>query len=403
MSFYSDMRNKYFLIANICNKSYVKYQGSARSISEEIPRYYDEVWIGVRKHPEKTRKITTFKDKNGNIIERAFDYSDGKLRNRLYSRESRNIDRNEHVVSVTIKDFSINKRVIPYYEELLEDFQETKPLKTLLWNLKETITNHTSINKKTGEKIISQVKIDKLDTPTKQRHTFTEFPHILNDRIQKGKKKFLSFFVNGYTDKVKTDSVVKQGVRFPESDTYLAYRALTIDDSKEPLTRRYIKEKKLQNTLIEINTDYYPKNEDDKLYAADFTPDNGSINFNRLFKPYSKARVARMARHEVEHGWQYFLRSRVAPPTTEWEEFISTTFGAIKSKKLFREAKRYTKSIKNYVALTKELEEAGKVQEYKDNYIEIKARKTGQKARTDYDKQGKSIRNSFKHIPHDFL
>jgi (p)ppGpp synthase/HD superfamily hydrolase len=110
-----------------------------------------------------------------------------------------------------------------------------------------------------------------------------------------------------------------------------------------------------------------------------------------------------MARHEVEHGWQYFLRSRIASPVTEWEEFINTTFGKIKSKKLIREARRYAKSIKNYVALTKELEEAGKVQEYKDNYIEVKARKAGQKARTDYDKQGKSIRNSFKHIPKEYL
>ena len=397
------MRNKYYLIAKICDKSYVKYKGLARSISEGTPKTVDEVWVGVKKHPEKTRKITIFKDKNGNIIEKAFDYADGKLRNRLYSRTSIKIDSNDTVDSVMIQDFYINKKVIPYYEDMLEEFEELHPMKNILWNLKQVITNHLYTQKNNGEKVLTQVKIDKLDTPTKQRHTFTEFPHIINQKIQIGKKKILSFLANGNIGKIISGSDIKQGVRFPKNDTYLAYRALSIDDAKAPLTQRFIKEKKLQSALIEINPDYYPKNEDDKLYAADFEPLNGSINFNRLFKPASKTRVVGMARHEVEHAWQYFLRARFAEPVTEWENFVYETFGGIKSKKLQKEAKRYTKSIINYVSLTKELEEAGNIQEYRDNYIEIMARKAGNKARKEYDKQGTVIRNSFKYIPKEYL
>ena len=397
------MTGKYYLMAKICGKDFAQYRGISRRISEEIPKTVDEIWIGVKKHPDKTRKITTFRDKDGNIIERAFDYSDNKLRNRLYTRRTINMNKDEIVHSVSVENYFINKRMIPYYEELLEEFEEMNPLKTILWNLKEIITNHTSINKTTGEKILSQVKIDRLDTPTKQRHTFIEFPPILNNIIQSGKKKTLSFILNGHTDKIYIDTVLKQRVRYPKNDSYLAYRALSINDSKEPLTRRFIKEKKLQKALIEINPDYYPKNEDDKLYAADFDPLNGSINFNRLCKPASKTRIAGMAKHETEHAWQYFLRSRFAEPITEWEEFIRQTFGKIKSKKLQQEAKRYVKSIKNYIALTKELEKAGKVQEYRNNYIEIKAGKAGAKARKEYDKQGKVIRNNFKHIPEQYL
>ena len=397
------MANKYFLIANIRGTSFANYRGTARSISEEIPKTVDELWVGIRKQPKKTRKITTFRDEKGNIIERAFDYADNKLRNRLYSRRTININKNETVNSTTINDYYINKRVLPFYEEFLEDYEETNPLKTILWNLKKVITNHTSINKNTGEKILSQVKVDRLDTPTKQRHTFIEFPHILNNKIQNGKRKILSFLVNGHTDKIYEGSEFKQGIRYPKNDKYLAYRALTIDDAKVPMTRRFIKEKKLEKALIEINPDYYPIYEDDKIHAADFNPTNGSINFNRLCKPASKTRVAGMAKHETEHAWQYFLRSRLVEPVTEWEEFISETFGKIRSKKLIKEAKRYTKSIKNYIALTKDLEDAGRFQEYLDNYIEIKASKAGAKIRNDYDKQGKVIRNNFKHIPKEYL
>ena len=390
-------------MAKISGRNFADYRGTARSISEKIPATVDELWVGVKKHPKKTRKITTFRDENGNVLEKAFDYADNKLRNRLYTRRSINISKDEKVDTVTINDYYINKRVIPYYEELMDEFEETNPLKNLLWNLKEIITNHTSINKETGEKVFSQVKIDNLETPTKQRHTFIEFPHILNGKIQRGKKKLLRFLVNGYTDKILKDTVVNKGVRFPERDTYHPYRALTINDAKEPLTRKFIREKKLRKALIEINPDYYPKDEDDKLYAADFDPMNGSINFNRLFKPASKTRVAGMAKHEAEHAWQYFLRSRCAMPVTEWEEFISQTFGEIKSNKLLREARRYAKSIKNYVALTKDLEDAGRIQEYKDNYIEKMASKAGAKIRKEYDIQGKVIRDNFKHIPKEYL
>ena len=399
----SNMGNKYFLITKYSGKSFAQYKGTARSISETIPKTVDEVWVGVVKHPEKIRKITTFRDEKGNIIERAFDYSDNKLRNRIYSRQSINISEDEFVNSVSVTDYFINKRMIPYYEKILDDYKDTQPLKSILWNIKEIVTNHTSINKKTGEKILSQTRIDNFEMPTKQRHTFIEFPSVINKKIQNSKKKILSFLVNAYKNQVIQGSELKIGTRYPKNDTYLAYRALSINDAKAPLTRKFIKEKKLDNDLIEINPDYYPKNKDELLYDADFDPEDGSINFNRFSKLSSKARVAEIARHESEHAWQYFLHSRYAEPTTEWETFVSENFSKIKSKKLLQEAKRYTKSIKGYVALTKDLEEAGNIQKYRSNYIEKKASKAGAKIKKEYNRQGKVIRNNFKHIPKEYL
>ena len=97
------------------------------------------------------------------------------------------------------------------------------------------------------------------------------------------------------------------------------------------------------------------------------------------------------------------MRSRVEEPNTEWEAFINDKFGNIRSKKLLREAKRYAKSILNYVSLTKELFDSGNIQKYRDNYIEIKAKQAGEREKKKYDREGKLIRNSFKHIPKEYL
>ena len=397
------MKHEYYLAAKTCGIEFSKYKGTSVRISECVPKTVDMVWIKDKNFPKILKSITTFRDENGDIIERSFDYSDGKLRNRLYTHQTTEISEEETVDSTIVRNYFINKRVLPFYNALLKDYQDVFPLKNILWNLTHILTNHLSTNNASGEKVLSQVKITNIQTPTKQCHTFIEYPHIISGKIEATKKKFMSFLVNGLTNKLVEGSVKKEGVRFPKNDKWLPFRAITIDDSKEPFTSEFLREKKLKRAKIEINPEYYPKNEDEKLYAADFDPDNGSINFNRFFEPYSKTRVIGIARHETEHAWQYFLNARFSEPTTEWEEFISQTFGKIKSKALNKEAEVYAKSIKKYVTLTKDLEKNGKIQKYRENYIEKMARKTAERLRREYDKQGKNIRSSFPYIPEEYL
>ena len=95
-------------MAKIAPKPYAKYRGTARRISEEVPEFVEELWIGKKRQPKKIRKITTFRDLNGDIIERSFDYSNGKIRNRVYTKRTLNIN-NESVESTTIRDYFIKK------------------------------------------------------------------------------------------------------------------------------------------------------------------------------------------------------------------------------------------------------------------------------------------------------
>lgn len=392
------MDSKYFLLYKTTGKNIADYSGKAIRISEVIPKTFDEVYIGIKKQPKKIRRITTFRDDNGDIIEKAFDYSDGILRNRVYINRELDISKDETVNSTIIKDYFIRKKMIPYYEDLLEKYKELHPLKNILWNLTDIITNHVSTDKKNGEKILSQVKITDIQKPTKQKHIFTEFPHSSNK-----KKKSLSFTVNGLTNKVIPNSLINNGTKIPKKDSFLAERALPIYDSKEIFANKFIKERKLNKAEVFVEPDYYPKNKTENLYAADFDPGNGSINFNRFFKPYSKAETVRIARHEVEHGWQYYLRSRFMEPSTEWESFINETFGEIKNPKLWKEAKKYTKSILNYTSLTEDLTKLGNLEKYLNNYIEKMANKIAKKTVEKYNKEGSVIRNNFKHIPIEYL
>lgn len=397
------MKAEYYLISKSIGKSYTKYRGDAISISETIPHTVDEVWVGIKKHPEKMRRITTFRNKDGDIIERAFDYSNGKLRNRLYRYDYTKISDKQAVKSTEIRDMYIKKKVFPFYEKFLEDYKETHPLKTILWNLTEITTNHFNWNKQIDKKVISQVKISNLERPTEVRHSFIEFPHIIKNKIQNTKKKILSFTVNEQTQKVDTNDIYTQNTCFPNNDSFLAQRALNIYECREPLTKRFLKERKLQDKNITIEPYYYPKNEDEKLYSAHFEPKDGSINFNRFYKAYSKSQVVSTSAHEAEHGFQYYLRARYKNPTTEWEKNILNDFGRIKDRKTLKQAKRYYKSIINYRPLSKELVDSNNEDIYRNAYIEKKSNKKGQKAASQYDREGKTIRNNFKYIPERFL
>ncbi len=401
IGFITVMANRSYIMANLKGLSFVKYRGDSIRLSQRVPKTVDDVWIGVAKRPDKTKRITTYRDKNGNIIERCFDLGDGYLRNRIYQNKTTEIGSGESVKSTIVKEFKIRKRMLKAYFDILEDYKEEHPPKTTLWTPIKVIANHLSTTKN-GEKILSQVKITDMETPTKEIHTFIEFPRK-TDKNKKTSLKLLSYMVNTLTGKVLPKSKKTEGVKFPSDDSFLNFRAMDINDAIEPITRFFVKKRSLKKADIKINPEYYPQNEDEKLFAAHFDPNNGSINFNINYRPASKTGLVGTAAHEAEHGWQYFLKALSGHAAGDWEEGAFETFGKLCDEKLVREARRYTKSIENYTPLSEELKQSGKIDEYRDNYIEKMANKAGEKARKKYDIEGKQLRRSFPHIPEKFL
>ncbi len=392
------MKHEYYLIAKTCGQSFVKYNGDAVRISRQVPRTFDTVWVGVKKHPEKMRSITTFRDTEGNIIERVFDFADSFLRNRIYERKTNDIPNDEKVTSTFMKELKIKKRMLP----VLEDYGEENIPKTVLWTPIKYIANHIA-NKKCGETIHSQVSITNMEKPTKEQHTFVEFPHMLGGKIKKTGKKFLSYEVNALYNIVKPYNKKAKGLKFPEKDSFLAYRALHINDAIEPMTQKFINEKGLRKAEISIFPEYFPQDEDEKLFGAHFDPAKGTINFNINYRPLSKTRLVGTSAHEAEHGWQYFLRSLIGDAHTDWEYEMYENFGPLVDEKLVKEAKRYDKYISSYTPLTKELKDSGNMNQYKESDLEKAANKAGAKARAKYDREGYQIRKAFSHIPPKFI
>lgn len=386
------MGNKYYLVGKTINQPFKYYNGKATRLSNKTPSTVDEVVVGIIGEKGK-RKITTFRDSNGKIIERAFDFKNKAYKNRLYTYKDYAIGEEEYVNSTIIKEYSLPRTIMQVYNNFKEMFQE-HGIKTTLWNNNKTQTNHIAENINNGNKIFSKVEIENKTTQDFQTHTFIEYPQIVNNKLTKGKNKFLSFRVNKSDNKYIEGSEKHKNVKFPKNDTYLGYRALDVEDMKEPITREFIIKRGLHPEDFKINTNYAEEEHPDRLSAF---YQNGMICFNKYFPTKSKDQFVATSRHEVEHGWQYFLDARNTGGRGEFNEIIAKKYGKPETPELQEEAQKYTESIENYVPYNKDYKK------YLKNYIEIMANKAGDEAKKEYNQQGQAIRNSFKHIPEEML
>lgn len=392
------MRNSYYLISKKLGQSFVKYKGNAIRLSGNLPYSVDEVVVGVKGKIGNERKITTFRDSNGKILEQAFDFYDKPYRNIIYTHEDHVLNDENFVTSTTMKTYTLKRNILNVYNEFKDYFRKYGIL-TTLWTPQKSITNHLCENINTGEKVLSQVCMTNLKQPTKNIHSFIEYPHIIDGKRNGDSKKILSFEVNSKENTVNKKHSITENVKFPKNDTFLALRAYGINDAKEIFTEFFIKNENLKKLNLSIDTNYNPQTEkEEKQLIAFFSWSNGSINFNKHYKLKSKEKLFNTVRHEIEHAYQFFLDARnTYGKRTEWQKLIYDKFGSIKNAKLKKEADIYTKSIDNYVFFDEDFAR------YKKNYIEIKANRAGLLAKNRYNRQGRILKESFPYIPEELL
>lgn len=390
------MKPEFYLLSKTTGQKYNKlHRAQTLKLTKGTPYSVDEVVLAVKGQIGKERKVTTFRDRNGNVIERAFDYYDKPyIKNRVYSSRNSDISDFETVVSKNIKEYTLNKNLISTYKQL-KAYQPGTEVAVLKEKL--NLTNHIARDIDTGEKFFSQTIITPKTPILYSLHKFVEYPSIYQGHKTCYPKKELSFVVNNKTNTVVKGSEQATNVKVPKKDSYLAYRALGIDELKVPITERYIKERGLLKAEIEINTNYCDKNRSETL-AATASYFDGSIAFNKLHQFESKADVVDSARHEVEHIWQYSLDGRrSAGINSPFARRVYKIFGPIRDKKLKVEADKYSKAIDEYVEYDVDFDK------YYNNYLEKMARKVAEKIKQQYIKEGAEIRKSFPHIPEDIL
>lgn len=389
------MTNKYYLISKNYGQSFIKYKGNVIRLSRQLPYTVDEVVVGVKGKIGQEKRIMTFKDSQGNILERVFDYFNKPLKNQIYTRQDFTKGEDLFITSTTVKEYTLDRAALSIYKTHKEELERLN-IPTLLWNKTKIENNHLCENLNSEEKIFSRTSITNIKQPTKQIHTFIEFPHIKNGKRQTNNKTILQFRVDS-NKKQATEVITEHNAQMPKQDSFLAFRALDFSEIKEAISNYFIKQRGLSKMNIEVEPEYQPKGDPIDRLIAEFNPGNGFIHFNRYHKFQSKPQLVSTSRHEVEHAWQYYLYARNTGGRFDWEMEIAKRFGEIRNKKLKKEAEKYTKSIDNYVSYLEDYEK------YKKNYIEIKANYEGLQARNKYEKEAKEIRKAFPFIPKEML
>jgi len=398
------MSNRYSLISKTTNIPFKNYRKHFVSIAlpkkgghfaDKINIFVDKIDVFDKKLDYKNT-VTTYKDKDGNIIGKIFDFANRDLICRIYNHIFyKNIIGIEKIKSKEIREYRLPRKLLKHF------CKKQKNRKYGLWNLEKIETHHVSENSYIKDKIHSLTRILNLRDKQTSTHTIIEFPHtkrnILGFKMGKTNKKLLQFDVDKNNWKVIEGSQITQNVEFPQKDPYLPYRILGLNDFIIPITKLMIKKRGLSDMKIGIG--YYNETlKNGKKTSAHFKPWAGKIEYNIAHKRQSKIEITNTSRHETEHAWQYYLDSRSGTPHGNWGKMIQKKFGDLSQEpELKKVADAYKKSIANYVSY-----EENEI-EYFKSLIERLAREAGENESKIYEASGYEIRSDFPHIPYEVL
>lgn len=385
------MTSNYYLISKLSNIPFNEYKGKSIRLSKNKAYFVDEVMVGVNGEDSNIRKITTFKDSKGKIVERCFEYSDKPVKNRVYNRIRKLINNNAVVDSKEIKEYEIPKGLLKKF------LKKSTTNKNSLWQPLKFETHHIYFDKDNGL-VHSLTRADNFNK-NNSRHTIVEFPHRKSGESVKTDKKLLSFEVDKNGEIIPNSETV-QNVKVPKKDSFLGIRVLSAKDCFKTIVNRFIKEhgNGLERAGVKVNF-YKPGAEYRDMECAHFTPVTGAVEFSRYSSHInSKPFIVMAAGHETEHAWQYFLHARNGGAKYNWEKKVARQFGDLgNNPKLQKEAESYFDAIEDYVSL-RENKKA-----YHDNYIEVLARKVGDSAKQRYIDEGKELYCQFPYIPQDLF
>lgn len=387
------MKSNFYVISKT-TQNFSDYLSGTIRLSNQIPQTVKEVLIANKKGKVRG-KITTFLDKEGNVIEKAFNIKDKPLKNRIYTSQKNHIGTDEVVTSTQIKEYTLNRKLIDIYRKHMNRFINLDT-RTYFWEQESIQTNHMANNTALGIKNLTISRIQNLkNIPLQFLHSFTQYKPIVNNKISKNSPiKYIEYIVNDKFIALKS-SIHTINMKRLKFDSFLGFRALSLEDFKIPITERFLRDRGIKHLGYKIVPNYMPTDGKKITWKGLFC--NGYIKFRRTWVPKSKADFVSTSRHEVEHGWQYYLDARNGKGRGENMLAIGEKYGKLKDPQLQSEADKYTESIDNYIPAEKDYNG------YRQNYIEVKAFDAGARAEEKYKKEGKILKEELKHIPPELL
>ena len=98
-------------------------------LSDQTPYTVKEVILGRK--GKVGGKIATFLDKEGNVIEKAFNLKGNPLRNRIYTYKHGKIGNDEFVKSTEIEEYKLDRKIVDVYKKYQKKTEE-EGIKTTL-------------------------------------------------------------------------------------------------------------------------------------------------------------------------------------------------------------------------------------------------------------------------------
>lgn len=331
----------------------------------------DIVVIASTKNPEKTKTITTFKDKEGNILERAFESIGFNL------PEKRQVYKN-----LKESDKNNDKKIIQIYENL----NQNNGLK--VWQKIETsrVFKHRDCGK------VWLANVIKVFTPERTIREAKKETHFFASYYPKSMS-------NGGSNKTKTltlqiekdENMIPQIVGYshsenfamPKNDEYLAFRAYDAESVKKPITRFALKKFGLKDIKIYIEDNFNSK----EKHLGSFSEEYESIFFN--YKTDSKNSIIDTAFHEAKHAFQYAVINLFGLKN-KYTNYAQQCLKNLKWKKtegLKKKAEDYFKAHEYYISPNENYTE------YRRNLLEAEAWSAGTRFSNDYLYKSKELSN----------
>ena len=325
---------------------------------------FDYVEIGKHSDENFSREVMTFFDDTGRVISKVFRENGRNVKQRLYR-----YDDNKKFITNMLFDAS---RVAEKAENYLYNLGG-------IWKKNFKLTQWIT-------KIPEWAKDGKIPTELHTRHvdfvpqteeaakiTLTEYP--INLGIEKGQKKTICGEVDNSKGFPKIKSATYENLNIDRNDKYLKYRFFDLHTPEGiiAITKGMLEEK----GLGELNISVIPNAKMDNDELGSFDTYEAKIRYSgKLIKenmPVEK--IIKIIAHEVEHAKQHSLIGRRGIGGSKYEYEAFKKLGPLTTPAEEVEALQY------FIASCK-YKPYG--YEYKNNYLEVKAREADEKTSTEF-------------------
>ena len=382
MSIFTPLKN----IFNISTKAKVRpYKLAERKDFLPINQYDNKLGLEISPNADTFSYLNLVKNSDETSSKELLTFYDNKKRPIYYLFFKDNNYYKRIFVSyfVNTKKFAIDK-FIPLGKSNFGDrvlgawqFVKNKTLHVLSYEIdrgKKFIVTSRTMTPESG-----------VDCPT-WKYELVKYPELV--KTSKGTKKdseksFLSAIIQSKYDGVElSDLKYSKNLNLDKDDKFLPYRILNPKSSigARSITEYYLKQKGLEKLNIPVYTGFHEYDSG----RAYFESVNGSISMNHNERKFILPEcIVCDAAHEVEHAWQHAIAGRAGFVNSPYESSAKILLGELSDANLIKLAKDYAYAIRIYPNMAKTSFDDPR---YRNNLLEIDARKAGEQAAEDYKK-----------------